>query len=114
VAGDGAVLDASGLALCTETVNEFSPKVTFDGTNYVSAWADYRWDSLWDVYATQVTSSGTVVTPNGLSVVYNARETEPFISLASAGGQQSLVVFSRYDKEPNQGSRRIRGTFLSF
>jgi hypothetical protein len=114
VADDGTVLDASGLALCTETVNQFSPKVTFDGTNYVSAWADFRWDSLWDVYATQVTSSGTVVTPDGFSVVYNARESEPFISLASAGGQQSLVVVSRYDKEPSQGSRRIRGTFVSF
>ncbi|WP_224362109.1 hypothetical protein [Hyalangium versicolor] len=114
VSAEGAVLDGDGLALCTETVQEASPKVAFDGTNYVAAWADYRWDSLWDVYATRVTGSGTVETPNGFSVVYNARETEPFVSLASAGDQQSMVVFSRYDTEPNQGSRRIRGSFFSF
>ncbi|MBN1210499.1 MAG: hypothetical protein JXB05_36940 [Myxococcaceae bacterium] len=114
VSGEGIVLDTAGLALCTDPVQQYSPKVAFDGANYVAAWADYRWDTYWDVLATQVTSAGTVVTPDGFSVVYNARETEPFISLASAGNQQSLVVFSRHDTEPNQGSRRVRGSFFSF
>jgi hypothetical protein len=114
VSGEGSVLDPSGLALCTDGVQQYTPKVAFDGANYVAAWADYRWDTFWDVHATQVTSAGTVVTLDGFSVVYNARETEPWISLASAGGQQSFVVFSRYDTEPNQGSRRVRGSFFSF
>jgi hypothetical protein len=116
VSGGGTVLDTSGLALCTETVQQHVPRVAYDGTNYVAAWADYRWDNSWDVYATQVTSSGTVVTPGGFSVVYNARETQPHVALASAGGQQSLLVFSRYDTEPNTvaDNRRIRGTFISF
>jgi hypothetical protein len=114
VTGEGVLVDTSGLALCTETVNQHSPRVAYDGTNYVAAWADYRFDTYWDVYATQVTSSGTVVTPGGFSVVYNARETGPHVSLASAGSQQSFVVFSRYDTEPNVGSRRIRGQYFAF
>jgi hypothetical protein len=114
VTGEGVVQDTSGLALCTETVNQHSPRVAHDGTNYVAAWADYRFDLSWDVYATQVTSMGTVVTPGGFSVVYNARETGPHVALASAGNQQSLVVFSRYDTEPNVGSRRIRGQYFAF
>ncbi|WP_224248727.1 hypothetical protein [Hyalangium gracile] len=114
VSGAGVVLDNAGIALCTESVQQSSPRVAFDGANYVAAWADFRWDSAWDVYATQVTAEGTVGAPDGFSVVYNARETEPFVSLASAGGQQSFVVFSRYDTEPNQGSRRARGSFFSF
>jgi len=114
VTGAGVVQDTSGLALCTETVQQFSPKVVWDGTNYLAAWADYRWDSSWDVFATQVTSSGTVVSPGGFSVVYNARETEPHLALASGGGQQSFVTFSRYDTEPSTGSRRVRGQFVAF
>jgi hypothetical protein len=114
VTGEGVVQDTSGIELCTQIVNQHSPKVTYDGTNYVVAWADYRFDSYWDVYATQVTSSGTVVTPNGFSVVFNARQTGPHLSLASAGGQQSFVAFSRYDTEPNVGSRRIRGQYFAF
>ena len=86
----------------------------FDGTNYVSAWADYRWSSSWQVFGTQVTSSGTVVTSNGFAMTYNVRQTEPFVALASEGSQKSLVVYSRYDTEPDQGSRRIRGVFFSF
>jgi hypothetical protein len=114
VTGTGVVQDSSGLALCTETVQQFSPRVVWDGTNYLAAWADYRWDSYWDVFATQVTSAGTVVSPGGFGVVYNARETEPHLALASGGGQQSLVTFSRYDTEPGTGSRRIRGQFVAF
>lgn len=114
VSSAGVVQDTSGLALCEETVQQFSPKVVWDGTNYLAAWADYRWDSYWDVFASQVTSAGTVVTPGGFGVVYNARETEPHLALASGGGQQSFVTFSRYDTEPNTGSRRIRGQFVGF
>ena len=102
------------LALCTETAQEYSPKVAFDGANYVAAWADYRYGSSWDVFATQVTSAGTVITPSGFSIVSSVRESEPFVSVASAGGQQSLAIYSRYDTEPNQGSRRVRGSFVSF
>jgi len=46
--------------------------------------------------------------------VFNARQTGPHLSLASAGGQQSFVAFSRYDTEPNVGSRRIRGQYFAF
>jgi hypothetical protein len=114
VTGAGGVQDSAGIALCTETVQQFSPRVVWDGTSYLAAWADYRWDSYWDVFATQVTSAGTVVSPGGGGVVYNARETEPHLALASGGGQQSLVTFSRYDTEPGTGSRRIRGQFVAF
>ncbi|WP_224241126.1 RHS repeat domain-containing protein [Hyalangium gracile] len=116
VSGGGALLDAAGLALCTDPVQQYVPKVAYDGTNYVAAWPDYRWDSFWDVFATQVTSTGTVVTPNGFSVSYNVRETEPHVALASGGGQQSFLVFSRHDAEPSTttDNRRIRGQFISF
>ncbi|HYI00274.1 hypothetical protein [Hyalangium sp.] len=114
VSGAGVVQDTSGLALCTETVNQHAPQVVYDGTSYLAAWADYRYDTYWDVFATRVTLSGSVTTPGGFGVVYNARETDPHLALASGLGGQSFVTFSRYDTEPGVGSRRIRGQFISF
>jgi hypothetical protein len=112
VSGAGVVQDTSGLALCTATAQEHSPRVTFDGTNYMAAWADYRGGSYWDIYATAVTGSGTVVTSNGFLVADDVHDTQPFVSLASWGYEQSLVVYSRYDTVPSGGSRRIRGLFV--
>ncbi len=114
VTDGGVVLDPLGIAICTELEHQYAPAVAFDGTSYVTAWADYRGDTLWDIYATQVSSAGGVATPDGFQVAWNVRETEPALSLGSAGGQQSLLVYSRYDTEPDQGSRRIRGRFISF
>jgi hypothetical protein len=114
VTGEGEVQDVSALALCTHPVQQYAPRVTYDGVSYVAAWADYRWDASWDVYATQVTPEGTVVSPDGFPVVYNVHETERALSLASAGNEQSLVVFSRYDTPPSRGSHRVRGSFVSF
>jgi hypothetical protein len=110
----GSVLDTSGIAICTQAGNQFVPAVTFDGTAYVVAWADYRDNALWDLYATRVTAGGSVVTANGGQVAMDVRAYEERVALASRGGGQSLAVYSRYDTEPSTGSRRIRGRFISF
>ncbi len=47
-------------------------------------------------------------------MAFDVRAYEPYVALASAGGQQSLVVYSRYDTEPSTGSRRIRGQFITY
>jgi hypothetical protein len=114
VSGEGVVLDTSGIGVCTQASNQFAPAVTFDGTSYVVAWADHRDSTVWDIYATQVTPAGGVVTANGDQVAWDVRMYEEQVALASAGNQQSLIVYSRYDTEPSQGSRRIRGRFISF
>lgn len=114
VSAEGAVLDTSGIAICTQGANQFVPAVTFDGTAYVVAWADYRDNTVWDIYATQVTTGGSVITANGDQVALDVRTYEERVALASVGGEQSLIVYSRYDTEPSTGSRRIRGRFLSY
>ncbi|HLL04291.1 MAG TPA: hypothetical protein VK539_27145 [Myxococcaceae bacterium] len=114
VSGAGAVQDTSGVAICAHRTNQYSPAVTFDGTSYVVAWADHRDNAVWDIYATQVSSEGSVVTANGSRVAWDVRTYEERVALASVGNQQSLIVYSRYDTEPSTGSRRIRGRFISF
>jgi hypothetical protein len=112
VSGSGVVQDTSGLGVCTSTVQQASARVTYDGTSYVTTWADFHWDSNWAVFATQVTSSGIV--SSEFAVTGTVRPTNPDPIVASAGGQQSFIVFSQYDVAPDQGSRRIHGRFLSF
>lgn len=114
VSAAGVVQDTSGIAICTQGADQFVPAVTFDGTAYVVAWADFRDNVVWDIYATQVTSGGSVGTANGDLVAWNVRTYEERVALASAGDEQSLLVYSRYDTEPSTGSRRIRGRFVSF
>jgi hypothetical protein len=114
VSGAGVVLDTSGIAICTNGANQYVPEVTFDGTSYVTAWVDYRDNPVWDVYASQVTASGSVVTLDGELVAQDVRSYEEGVALASAGDQQSLLVYSSYDTEPSTGSRRIRGRFVSY
>ncbi|HEX8705726.1 MAG TPA: hypothetical protein VF815_43225, partial [Myxococcaceae bacterium] len=114
VSAAGVVQDTSGIAICTQGANQFVPAVTFDGTAYVVAWADFRDNAVWDIYATQVTAGGFIGAANGEQVAEDVRTYEERITLASAGGEQSLLVYSRYDTEPSTGSRRIRGRFISF
>lgn len=95
------------------TSNQFMPAVTFDGTSYVVGWADFRDNTFWDIYAVQVTS-GAVVSSSPSLAAYEVRAYEPYVALASAGGQQSLIAYSRYDTEPSTGSRRIRGRFITY
>jgi hypothetical protein len=114
VSGAGVVQDTPALALCTQTTNQYMPRVSHDGTNYVAAWADYRAGSFWNIYVTQVTGSGTVVTAGGSALNGGGGQTAPHFSLASAGGQQSFVVYSRTDPDPTQADIRTRGKFFGF
>ena len=113
VSGSGAVLDAAGLALGTLPLHQYRPRVSHDGTGYLAAWTDYG-SSQPAIRATRVTSSGTVATPGGFQAVSNLPPGEPSLALVSNGDGQHLLVHSRYDEAPAQGSRRIRGSFVSF
>ncbi|MDP8224423.1 MAG: hypothetical protein P9L99_13755 [Candidatus Lernaella stagnicola] len=69
----GAVLDPAGLALSSASGNQYEPVAAFGISDYLVAWHDYRASGLPDVYATRVSTSGSVVNPNGivLSVAAN-------------------------------------------
>jgi hypothetical protein len=79
--------------LITEAVDDqLAPAVTFDGTNYVVAWEDWRRGPAFgpDVMAARVNASGTVLDPQGFNVsVRNSAEARPAIASDGAG---SVVV----------------------
>lgn len=66
----GSVLNPSGIAVSTAAVDQSTPTVAYDGASYLVAWADTREHPSfgYDVFASRVTTAGTVVTPAGTPV----------------------------------------------
>jgi hypothetical protein len=67
VSPDGTVLDPAGIAISAHSSDAMYPAVCFDGNNYLVAWQDYR-SGQTDIYASRVTTGGTVLNPSGIPV----------------------------------------------
>lgn len=59
--------------VCDEQGIQYGPSIGFDGTNFLISWTDGR-DSLEQIYAARVSTSGTVLDPGGFPVLPEADE----------------------------------------
>ena len=66
----GSVLDPAGIPVSAEfNFDQTSPRLAFDGTNYLVVWTDGRfWPDPGAVFGARVTPSGTVLDPQGFAV----------------------------------------------
>jgi hypothetical protein len=84
VAGDGTVLDPSGIAISTAANDKFSPVVAFGGSNYLVAWNDQRTDAG-DIYGARVGTDGTVLDPAGIAIsAAPGVQTSPYVAFDGA------------------------------
>ena len=67
VSKEGELLDAEPFFISDATGAQMSPKVAFDGTNYLVVWYDSRSGS-YDIYGTRVTQNGTVLNSAGIAI----------------------------------------------
>ncbi len=86
---DGAVLDASGIAISTATYSQDLPVVEFDGSNYLVAWTDSRDGSL-DIQGARVGVDGTVLDPGGIPIS-SADSSQSWPSVAFDGANYFVV-----------------------
>jgi hypothetical protein len=94
----GAVRDTAGIGIATEAHNEYSPDLSFDGTNYFIAWDDDRGTS-WDIYGARVDTSGTIVDVSGVAI--SAADDNQYWSRVAFGTTDYLVVW-----QDNRGASR--------
>jgi phosphoribosylformylglycinamidine (FGAM) synthase PurS component len=89
----GLVLDPAGFAISTvDPAGGFiHPISTYDGSNFVVAWEDRRTDFTFRVYAARVTTSGTVLDPQGIPITPPPRPTFSTPGIAF-DGTNSLIV----------------------
>ena len=69
----GRMVDVNGnigvrFDICTEAHTQYSPKVSFNGTNFFVVWQDNR-DGYWEIYGARVTPAGSVLDPSGIKLV---------------------------------------------
>jgi hypothetical protein len=96
----GVVLDGGsggGFAISSAAYAQVEPAVTFDNTNYLVVWQDYRNGSRYDIYGARVNQAGVVLDGSGgydgiliSSAVYS---THPAVT---SDGTNSLVVWEDY------------------
>jgi hypothetical protein len=67
VSKEGELLDPEPFIISDATGAQMSPRVAFDGTNYLVVWYDSRGGS-YDIYGTRVDQNGTVLNSAGIPI----------------------------------------------
>jgi hypothetical protein len=89
----GSVLEPDGVVITTAANWQWSPAVSFDGTNFLAVWEDYHnGPDAADIYGTRVSQSGAVLDPQGFAIsTVPIRKETPAVS---SGGTNYLVVWT--------------------
>lgn len=91
----GIVLDPDGILISYATGHQWYPAVARDGTNCLVVWGDRRSGTREDIYGARVSSSGTVIDPDGFPISTVAQNGQYFPSVAF-DGTNYLVVWDDY------------------
>jgi hypothetical protein len=93
VGPSGAILDASGIPICTASSSQWYPSVAFCGTNYLVVWNDSR-EGVLQVYGTSVEPSGAVLDTLGESISSGA--VDAWYPSVASDGSDFLVAWTDY------------------
>ena len=76
----GVILDTTGILISYAGYAEYSPSVSFDGTNYLAVWQDER-NRNGDIYGARVSSQGSVLDSTSISISVNdSLQSSPAVS----------------------------------
>jgi hypothetical protein len=86
----GTIIDPFGFRISFATGNQRNPSLSFDGTNYLIVWDDYRNGLNADIYGARVTTSRVVLDPNGIAITTTINDQE-YPSIAFDGTYYLVV-----------------------
>jgi hypothetical protein len=100
----GAVTDPTGFAISTGNGDQFTPALSFNGSQYLVVWADQRDLSVSDsdIYGTLVSTGAVVAAPTGM-IISSGSSDEQHPAVASNGANY-LVVWQDYRNSPVSGT----------
>ncbi len=104
----GLILDPASIAISTDTNNQHSPSVAFDGNNYFVVWADERnFPAVYtDIYGARISQSGVVLDSAGIAISNAFYDQE---SPAVAFNNSNYLV-AWEDRRNGNSNRDIYGT----
>ncbi len=95
----GELRDPGAFPISTAPDEQSVPDVAFNGTSFLVTWNDHRAGDAWHIYAARVSTTGTVLDPNGLVLSGGPTGTQKFVPSVDCVGAECLVIWS--ERRPN-------------
>ena len=106
ISPSGQVLDATPLSISTAANNQSFPAVAFDGTRFLVAYRDRRGGASLDVFATRVSTTGSVLDGSGIALsTESGDQVAPAVGARTGGFLVGWEDVSRFDVR----GRRVAG-----
>ena len=101
VSAAGELVNGSDISVAIAPQSQEHVELTYGGGNYFAAWTNHRNGASSganrDIYATRITSAGSVLDPNGIPVAQGTnQQADPAVA---AAGDQYLVTWTRDDDD---------------
>jgi len=68
VDANGTPLEPLGITISVDVYNQIDPAIDFDGTNYIVVWSDSRNNIDYNIYASRLSISGSILDPSGVAI----------------------------------------------
>jgi hypothetical protein len=88
----GNILDSPSFMVCTAPFGQYSPSITYDGTNYCAVWT-HNIGGAWATKGTRVSPAGVVLDPAYINVSSGGNALNPRIS---SSGKDFLTAWVDY------------------
>jgi hypothetical protein len=99
VGSNGVILDPQEITISVTSDNKYSPKLAFNGSNYIVVWGNWVFSTgSRDVLGVRVSPQGIVLDANPIKVAANGRQGAP--AVAAVGGDY-FVVWQDARNDPN-------------